>query len=298
MASINKYDNSGKSGGKRAKKQHTGSNNKGDLNKSARNSSFGREGVFSSDTMYASPGAVIGRNATAELLKSGRSVDKLFVRRGDREGSINVIIAEAIKRGIPVIEVDNSRLDVLSGGAHHQGVVAMAAEKEYSSVDDILEVARSRGELPLIVIADGIEDPHNMGALIRSAECAGAHGIIIPKRRSAGLSPTVTKSSAGAVEHITIAKVPNLAAAVESLKKAGVWIFTAEAGGVPYYECDFKVPSAIIFGSEGAGVGRLLREKSDFIVSIPLYGKVNSLNVSCAAAVILSEAARQAHTRV
>lgn len=299
MASINKNDNnSGKSGGKRTKERNTGSFNKRNFNENPRNSSSGREDILSSDAVYASSGAVIGRNATAELLKSGRSVDKLFVRRGDREGSINVIIAEALKRGIPVIEVDNSRLDVLSGGAHHQGVVAMAAEKEYSSVDDILDIAKSRGEVPLIVIADGIEDPHNMGALIRCAECAGAHGIIIPKRRSAGLSPVVTKSSAGAVEHMAIAKVPNLASAVDSLKEAGVWIYTAETGGTPYYECDFKVPSAIIFGSEGEGVGRLLREKSDFIVSIPLYGKVNSLNVSCAAAVILSEAARQARTRV
>lgn len=297
MASINRYDNSGNGGGKHTKKQHTGSYSRANLNQSARNSSSEQGDALLSKVINASPGMVIGRNATAELLKSGRSVDKLFVRRGDREGSINVIIAEAVKRGIPVIEVDNSRLYVLSGGAHHQGVVAMAAEKDYCTVDEILDVARSRGEVPLIVIADGIEDPHNMGAVIRSAECAGAHGLIIPKRRSAGLSPAVTKSSAGAVEHIAVAKVPNLAAAVESLKKTGVWIYTAEAGGVPYYECDFTLPSAVIFGSEGEGVSRLLREKSDFIVSVPLYGKINSLNVSCAAAVILSEAARQTRTR-
>ena len=225
-------------------------------------------------------------------MKSERSIDKILVRRGDREGSIVVLVAEAIKKGIPVIETDAVKLDSLSGGENHQGIVAMAAEKEYVSVDEILAIAAERGEKPLIVIADCIEDPYNLGALIRCAECAGAHGIIVPKRHAAGLTPAVTKASAGAIEHMAIAKVANIATTMEELKKKGLWIFTSEAGGAAYYETDFNVPAAIVFGSEGNGVGRLIKERSDFIVSIPMYGKVNSLNVSTAASVILCHAAR------
>jgi len=237
-------------------------------------------------------GVVVGRNAVRELLKSERAIDKILVRRGDREGSIVVLVAEAIKKGIPVIETDAPKLDSLSGGENHQGIVAMAAEKEYVSVDDILAIAAERGEKPLVVIADCIEDPYNLGALIRCAECAGAHGIIVPKRHAAGLTPAVTKASAGAIEHMAIAKVANIATTMEELKKKGLWIFTSEAGGSAYYETDFDVPAAIVFGSEGNGVGRLIKERSDFIVSIPMYGKVNSLNVSTAASVILCHAAR------
>lgn len=241
------------------------------------------------------PGAVVGRNAVRELLKSGRSVDKIYVKGGDREGSIVVIVAEAVERKIPVIEVTSEKLNQLSGGANHQGVVALAAEKEYTDVDGILKIARDRGETPLIVIADGIEDPHNLGALIRCAECAGAHGIIIPKRRAVGLTPVVAKSSAGAIEHMAIAKVTNLADTIEKLKREGIWIFAAEAEGTPYYKVDFNLPAAIVLGSEGFGVGRLIKERSDFTVSIPMYGKVNSLNVSTAASVILCHAARAQH---
>jgi 23S rRNA (guanosine2251-2'-O)-methyltransferase len=238
-------------------------------------------------------GAVIGRNAVRELLKAEREIDKIFVRKGDREGSIVVIIAEAKNAGIPVIEVEKAKLDSMSGGANHQGVVAMAAEKEYSSVEDILKIAEERGEPPLIVIADGITDPYNLGTLIRCAEGVGAHGLIIPKRRASGLTPLVTKASAGAIEHLAIAKVPNITAAIETLKEKGVWIFAAESGGKAYYETDFKGPCAIVLGSEGEGISRLVLEKSDFIVSIPMYGKVNSFNVSTAAAVILAEVSRQ-----
>ena len=237
-------------------------------------------------------GLVVGRNAVRELLRSGRSVDKLFVKSGVREGSLTVIVAEAIKAKIPVVEVTQEKLEALAQGTTHQGVVAMAAEKEYSDVDGILAIAAERGETPLIVIADGIEDPHNMGALIRCAECAGAHGIIIPKRRSVGITPTVAKSSAGAIEHMAIAKVTNISATIDELKKKGLWIFASEAGGAAYYETDFNTPAAIIFGSEGFGVGRAIKEKCDFIVSIPMYGKVNSLNVSTAASVVLCHAAR------
>ncbi len=239
---------------------------------------------------------VCGRNSVRELLKSDRSVDKIFVRAGDREGSITVIVAEAIRLGIPVIEVDGQKLDNMTCGAHHQGVAAMAAEKQYVSVEEIVQIARDRGEKPLIVICDGIEDPHNLGAVIRCAECAGAHGIILPKRRAAGLTPVVTNASAGALEHMAIAKVQNIASTIEDLKEMGLWIFTAEAGGAPYYETDFNTPAAIVLGSEGEGVSRLVKERSDFIVSIPMYGKVNSLNVSTAASVILCHAARMQRT--
>lgn len=239
---------------------------------------------------------VAGRNAVRELLRSDRSVDKLFVKKGQREGSLVVIVTEAIAKGVPVIEVNGEKLDSLADGVNHQGVVALAAQKQYTDVDGILRIAEERGEIPLVVIADCIEDPRNLGALIRCAECAGAHGIIIPKRRSAGLTGIVAKSSAGAIEHMAIAKVSNLSHTVETLKKKGLWIFASEAGATPYYDADFKVPAAIIFGSEGAGVGKMLKEKCDFLVSIPMYGKVNSLNVSTAASVILCHAARMQHS--
>ena len=236
---------------------------------------------------------IVGRNAVRELLKTDRTVDKLFVQRGEREGSIVVIVAEAVEKKIPIVEVDKARLDKMSGGAHHQGVLAMAAEKEYSTVDDILEIAKARGERPLIVISDGISDPHNLGALIRCAEGVGAHGIIIPKRRAVGLTAVVAKASAGAIEHMAIAKVSNIASCIDDLKERGIWVFSAEAGGEAYYDIDFKCPCALVFGSEGDGVSKLVKDKSDYIVSIPMYGKVNSFNVSTAAAIILAEAAKQ-----
>lgn len=245
------------------------------------------------DNREINEGLVIGRNAVRELLKSGRSVDKIFVQRGEREGSITVLIAEAVSRHIPIVEVEKSKLDTMTAFATHQGIVAMAAEKEYCTVDDILAIAEERGERPFIVIADGITDPHNLGALIRCAEGVGAHGLIIPKRRAVGLTPVVTRSSCGAIEHLAIAKVTNLASTVDTLREKGIWVFAAEAGGDAYYDTDFKCPCAIILGSEGDGVSRLLKEKSDYITSIPMYGHVNSFNVSTAAAVILAEVARQ-----
>ncbi len=238
-------------------------------------------------------GLVIGRNAVRELLKSEREIDKILVQRGDREGSIVVLVAMAVEKGIPVVETDKSKLDSMSGFAPHQGIIAMASEKEYCTVEDILDIARERGEAPLIVIADGITDPYNLGALIRCADGAGAHGIIIPKRRSTGLTPLVSKASAGAIEHMAIAKVSNIANTIRVLKEKGIWIFAAEAGGKPYYETNFKGPCGLVFGSEGNGVSQIVIENSDVLTSIPMYGKVNSLNVSTAASVILYEAARQ-----
>lgn len=247
----------------------------------------------SSDEQNENSGLVIGRNAVRELLKSDRDIDKILVQKGEREGSIVVLVAMAIEKGIPVVETDKNKLDSLSGFAPHQGIIAMASEKEYCSVEDILNIAKERGETPLVVIADGLTDPYNLGALIRCAEGAGAHGVIIPKRRSTGVTPLVSKASAGAIEHMAIAKVSNISNTIRYLKENGLWVFAAEAGGKPYYETDFKGPCALVFGSEGNGVSQIVIENCDALTSIPMYGKVNSFNVSTAASVILCEAARQ-----
>ncbi len=239
-----------------------------------------------------SPNAVCGRNAVLELIRSGRGIDKIFLKDGEWEGSIKVIAAEAKRLGIPTVSAGKAKLDKLCGGLNHQGVVAFAAEKEYCSVEDILEYAEAKGEKPFIVIADGINDPHNLGALIRVADGAGCHGIIIPKRRSASVNATVAKASAGAYMHVNVAKVTNIANTIDKLKEAGVWIYSAEAGGQNYSDTEIIMPAAIVLGSEGEGVSRLVKDKSDFILSIPMKGKVNSLNVSSAGAVILFHASR------
>ncbi len=240
-------------------------------------------------------GLVIGRNAVRELLRSDRTVDKLLVRRGDREGSIVVLVAEAVEKGIPVVEVDKAKLDSLAGFVPHQGVIAMVAQKEYCTVEDILAIAAERGEKPFIVIADGITDPYNLGALIRCAEGCGAHGLIIPRRRAVGLTALVAKSSAGAMEHLAVAKVANVHQTILDLQKAGVWVYAAEAGGSAHYNTNFEGPCALVMGSEGDGVSRVVKDACDGIVSIPMYGHVNSFNVSTAASVILAEIARQHH---
>lgn len=238
---------------------------------------------------------VAGRNAVKELLATGRDVDKVLVARGDREGSISLLVSQAIERRIPVIEVDRKKLDALTQGARHQGIVAYAAEHAYATLDDILARAAEKGEAPLIAVADGVEDPHNLGAMIRSAECAGFHGIVIPKRRAVGLTAVVSKTSAGAMEHLPIARVTNLTVALEELKKKGVWVYGADMTGESYEKVDLKGPAAIVLGSEGFGISRLVREHCDFMISVPMYGRVNSMNVSAAAAVLFCEAARQRH---
>lgn len=238
-------------------------------------------------------GSIPGRNAVRELLKSGRTVEKIYIREGEREGSITVLTAEALNRGIPLIEVDKAKLDKLCGYEQHQGIVAIASEKEYVEIEDVLEIARQRGEKPLIVIADNISDPHNLGAIIRCAEGAGAHGIIIPKRRSACITPAVTKASAGATEHLAAVKCVNVTETIKKLKEYGVWIFAAEADGEDYTKVDFDVPCAIVVGSEEHGVSPLVKKNCDYVVSLPMRGKVNSLNVSTASAVLLYEAIRQ-----
>ncbi len=247
---------------------------------------------FREDKFEPDENLVIGRNAVRELLKSERNVDKIFVQKGEREGSVKLLVALAIEHSIPVVECEKTKLDLMAHGVSHQGVIASASAKEYVSVEDIIEIAAQRNEAPLILIADGIEDPHNLGAIIRVAEGVGAHGLIIPKRRAVGVTGVVQKASAGALEHLAIAKVTNIASAVEKLKKLGVWIYAAEAGGTPYYDVDFSGPCAIVVGSEGFGVSRLVKDLSDFNVSIPMYGKVTSFNVSCATAVVMCEAAR------
>lgn len=236
---------------------------------------------------------VSGRNAVRELLLGDRDIDKVFVQRGEREGSINALIGMVAERKLTVIEVDKQRLDAMTGGGRHQGIVAIAAEHNYSTVDEIFEYAASLGEKPFIIMLDGVEDPHNLGAIIRSAECCGAHGIIIPKRRAVGLTPTVSKAAAGATEYMRVAKVTNLSQTIDELKERGVWFYAADMGGEEFYKTDLKGSICVVLGSEGFGISRLVKEKCDFTLSIKLHGRVNSMNVSCAAAVILAEAARQ-----
>ena len=235
---------------------------------------------------------VCGRNAVLELLRSGRSVDKVFIKKGGIEGALIVINAEAKSQGIPVVEVEREKLDDLAAGIMHQGVIAMAAAKEYVSIDDIFKIAESRNEKPFIVIADKINDPHNLGAIIRNCDGAGVHGLIIPKRRSAGLTAVTARASAGAIEHLAIAKVANIASTIEDLKKRGVWVVGCEANGKDYDSIDYDMPLALVLGSEGEGISSIVTKGCDFIASIPMAGKVNSLNVSCASAVIMFEAAK------
>lgn len=232
-----------------------------------------------------------GRNAVIELLRSGQDCDKVFVAQGARNGDI---LALAKERGVPVVECDRRKLDSMSTTGNHQGVIAQAAAHAYASLDDLFENAQAKGEAPLFVLCDGIADPHNLGAIIRSAETAGAHGVIIPKRRAVGLTAVAARASAGALAHMPVHKAVNLSAVIDELKQRGVWIFGAEADGtVGLYDADFAGPTAIVIGSEGEGISRLVREKCDFIVSIPMRGQVNSLNASNAAAVLLFEAVRR-----
>ena len=239
-------------------------------------------------------GQLEGRNALQEALRSGRTIDKVFIADGDTDRGLQRLAAEAKDAGAVVVSVDRRKLDAMSFTHAHQGVIALAAAHAYFTVDDILEEAASRGEAPLIVICDELSDPHNLGAILRSAECAGAHGVIIPKRRSVGLTATVAKASAGAVEYMKVARVTNINTAIAELKSKGVWVFgTAMNGSTPLYQADLKGPAAIVIGSEGEGMGRLVTENCDFTVSIPMFGKINSLNASAAAAVLLYEAVRQ-----
>ena len=239
-------------------------------------------------------GIIEGRNAVIEALRAGTAIDKIYIAKGETDATLGHIASTARGKGIVVVEADRRKLDAMSATHSHQGVIAVAAVREYASVADILQAARDKGEAPLVVVCDELSDPHNLGAVIRTAEAAGAHGVIIPKRRSAGLTAIVGKTSAGAVSYMPVARVANLTALLRELKKEGLWVYgTAADGTTSLYQADFKGPAAIVIGSEGDGMSRLVREQCDFLVSIPMRGKVNSLNASAAAAVVLYEAVRQ-----
>lgn len=234
-----------------------------------------------------------GRNAVLEAFRSGKTIDKLFVLDGCQDGPIKSILREAKKTDAIINFVEKERLDRLSKTGHHQGVVAQAAAYEYAEVDDILEAARQKEEPPFIFILDEIEDPHNLGAIIRTANLAGAHGVIIPKRRAVGLTATVAKTSAGAINYTPVAKVTNIAKTIEELKKHGLWFVCADMDGTSMYKLDLKGPIGLVIGNEGSGVSRLVKEKCDFVASIPMKGDIDSLNASVAAGVLAYEIVRQ-----
>lgn len=234
-----------------------------------------------------------GRNAVLEALRAGKPIDKLYVLDGCPDGPVRTIIREAKKGDTIINYVKKERLDQLSETGHHQGVIAMAASYEYATVEDILEKAREKGEAPFIFVLDNIEDPHNLGAMIRTANLAGVHGVIIPKRRAVGLTPTVARTSAGAINYTPVAKVTNLKQTMEQLKKEGMWFVCADMDGTPYYQMDLKGPMGLVIGNEGEGVSRLIKETCDFVASIPMKGDIDSLNASVAAGVLAFEIARQ-----
>lgn len=239
-------------------------------------------------------GQLEGRNALQEALKSGRTIDKVFIAAGETDGGLQRLAASAKEAGAVVVPVDRRKLDAMSFTHAHQGVIALAAAHSYYTIDDILEEAASRGQPPLIVICDELSDPHNLGAILRSAECAGAHGVIIPKRRSVGLTATAAKASAGAVEYMKVARVTNINSAIAELKEKGVWVYgTAADSAVNLYQADLTGPAAIVIGSEGSGISPLVRKNCDVMVSIPMAGRINSLNASAAASILLYEAVRQ-----
>ncbi len=243
-------------------------------------------------------GQLEGRNALTEALRSGRTIDKVFIASGETDRALQRLAAQAKEAGAVVVPVDRRKLDAMSVTHAHQGVITLAAAHEYYTIDDLLEEAASRGENALIVICDELTDPHNLGAVIRSAECAGAHGVIIPKRRSVGLTATVAKASAGAVEYMKVARVTNINNAIAELKEKGVWIFgTAAEGSIPMYQADLTGPAALVIGNEGDGMSPLVRKNCDVTVHIPMQGRISSLNASAAASILLYEAVRQRLSR-
>ena len=232
---------------------------------------------------------IVGRNAVAEALRAGRQIDSVLTARG---GSFGSLLSQCRKKGIPVKEVDPRRLDSLCG-PHHQGIAAMAACKAYATLDDLFAAAQAKGEPPLFVVCDELEDPHNLGAVLRTAEAAGAHGLIIPKRRSAGLTSAVYKASAGAVEYVPVARVSNIVETLKELKKRGLWIYGLDMEGEHWCSTDLTGAAALVLGSEGKGIGRLVKEQCDFMLSLPMRGNISSLNASVACGIVLYEAARQ-----
>lgn len=251
-------------------------------------------GVDWKEKQQGEDGIIEGRNAVLEALRVGTAIDKVYIAKGEVDATLGHIASKARGQGAVVVECDRRKLDAMSVTHSHQGIIAVTSVREYVDVSDILTAAREKNEPPLVVVCDELSDPHNLGAVIRTAECAGAHGVIIPKRRSAGLTAVVAKTSAGAVSHVPVARVPNLTACLKDLKKEGLWVYGATAAGdTQLYDTDLKGPAAIVIGSEGNGMSRLVEETCDVRVSIPMRGKLNSLNASAAAAILLYEAVRQ-----
>lgn len=241
-----------------------------------------------------SEGLIEGRNAVTEAIRSGRTINKVFLADGDTDKSLGRLAAMAKDAGAVVVRIDRRKLNDMSPTGAHQGIIASVAAHEYATIDDILQAAQERNEAPLLVICDELSDPHNLGAIMRTAECAGAHGVIIPKRRSVGLTAVVSKASAGAIEYMPVARVSNIAAAIRELKERGVWIFgTAADADTSLYNADLKDACAIVIGNEGVGMSRIVSESCDFKVSIPMKGRISSLNASAAASILLYEAVRQ-----
>ena len=236
---------------------------------------------------------ICGRNPVLEAVRSGREIDRLLIAHGISGGSVTAIIAKCKAKGVLIKEISPQKLDYYCGGANHQGVAVMLASQEYSTVDDIISLADSRNEKPFIIICDGLEDPHNLGAVIRTAEATGVHGVIIPERRSASLNATVAKAACGALEYVPVARVTNIASTIDMLKDKGVWVFGADMDGEDYTKTDFDVPCAIVIGNEGKGIGTLTAKKCDKIISLPMLGKINSLNASVAAGILMYEAVRK-----
>ena len=239
-------------------------------------------------------GMIEGRNAVTEAIRSGRTINKVFLADGDTDRALGRLAAMAKDAGAVVVRIDRRKLNEMSPTGAHQGIIASVAAHEYATIDELLAAAESRGEAPLLVVCDELSDPHNLGAILRTAECAGAHGVIIPKRRSVGLTAVVGKASAGAIEYMPVARVSNIAATLRELKQRGVWIFgTAAGGATALYEADLTLPAAVVIGNEGVGMSRIVAEQCDFKVSIPMKGRISSLNASAAAAILLYEAVRQ-----
>lgn len=234
---------------------------------------------------------IAGRNAVMEALKAGRALDSVLVAKGERQGSIGAILARCREAGIPVKEADSRKLDAMA--ANHQGVIAVAACKEYATVEELFAAAAAKGEPPFFIVCDELEDPHNLGAILRTAEAAGAHGVIVPRRRSVGLTDTVYKASAGAVEYVPVARVTNITDTLRELKERGVWVYGLDMDGEAWCAADLTGAMALVVGSEGRGISRLVRENCDFMLSLPMAGQINSLNDSVACGVVLYEAARQ-----
>ena len=239
-------------------------------------------------------GMIEGRNAVTEAIRSGRTINKVFLADGDTDRALGRLAAMAKDAGAVVVRIDRRKLNEMSPTGAHQGIIASVAAHEYATIDELLAAAESRGEAPLLVVCDELSDPHNLGAILRTAECAGAHGVIIPKRRSVGLTAVVGKASAGAIEYMPVARVSNIAATLRELKQRGVWIFgTAAGGATALHEADLTLPAAVVIGNEGVGMSRIVAEQCDFKVSIPMKGRISSLNASAAAAILLYEAVRQ-----